>query len=227
MAPLLVLCALVLGTVLLPDGLPTAGFWWDFLIASGFCSLAIIAFLGWDSETPASNPRLRLHRNLGILASTLLVVHSIGYLLIDSTVIEYLLPSAPGYMLAGLGALLSLLVVTISSFPGPRKKFYGHFARFRSWHRALFSIILVGSLWHVAGTDFSLDSRWQLAVVGLLLAALPGAAYLSRRAGRPLPLSQPPATTLAADLSTAIAGLLMLVLSAGFAAVKVFACDPC
>ena len=224
---LLGFCVLILAISLLPDGLPAAGLWWDFLIASGFCSLAIIAFLGWDSESPASNPRLRLHRNLGLLAAGLCSIHSFGYLLLDNILLEYLLPTAPGYMLAGIVAFACLLAVTISSLPGPRKKFYRGFNKFRAWHRILFMLILLGSGWHVLGTDFSLTSPWQLAAGIVLLGLMPLSAYAGRRKRQPLPLSPAPLNVAIADYHTAWVGLAMVVLCAAYAGLRFAACASC
>ena len=227
MALLLCFCVLILAIGLLPDGLPAAGLWWDFLIATGFCTLAIIAFLGWDSESPASNPRLRLHRNLGLLAALLCSVHSFGYLLLDSILLEYLLPSAPGYMLAGIVAFVCLLAVTVSSLPGPRKKFYGGFFRFRAWHRILFILILLGSGWHIMGTDFSLTSPWQLGAGIVLLGLMPLSAYASRRKGQPLPLGPAPPSTRFADRHTVGVGLAIIALCAAYTGLRYLACASC
>ena len=227
MPQLIGLSILILSIALLPDGLPSAGLWWDFLIGLGFCAIAIIAFLGWDSESPATNPRLRLHRNLAVLTTLLTVTHALGYLLLDSTLIDYLLPTAPAYMLAGVAAFLSLVVVTVSSFPAPRKRLYRNFPAFRSWHRILFVVILIGSGWHVAGTDFSLPGIWQLLLAGLLLAVLPLAAYIGRRGGSKPVLSRPPLDLPAADRSALSGGAILVLISAGYAFIRQSACAVC
>lgn len=224
---LLVFCALILAVGLLPRGLPSAGPGWDFLAATGYCGLAVVAYLGWDSESPAANPRLRLHRNLGVLASVLVSIHTFGYLLLDPTLIEYLKPTAPAYMLLGLAAGTALLVITVSSFPGPRRSLYRDFSTFRTWHRVLFVILIAGSLWHLLGTDFYLTGVWQWGSALAVLGMPPLGAYLARRARWQLPMSRPPVSTAAADLSAIRGGGAMLGLSALWAAIRLGACATC
>ena len=227
MLPLLAFCLLVLIVGLLPDGLPSAGFWWDFLTAAGYCGLVVIAFLGWDSESPATNPRLRLHRNLAVASLLLCIVHSLGYLILDPTLTEYLLPAAPAYMLAGIVAFLSLLLVTTTSFPTPRRRLYPSFSTFRSGHRILFLVILAGSVWHTVGTDFSLTAFWQTVAIGILLGLLPAIAYVARRIRRQPPMTRVPFSTSRADRASLYAGVTLLSFCAGYAWIKALACDGC
>jgi len=227
MLPLILFCLLVLIVALLPDGLPSAGFWWDFLSAAGYCALVVIAFLGWDSESPATNPRLRLHRNLAVAGLLLCIIHTLGYLILDATLTEYLLPAAPAYMLTGVVAFLSLLGVTVTSFPTVRRRLYPSFSTFRSGHRILFLVILAGGVWHTLGTNFSLTALWQMAAIGILLGLLPAIAYLGRRVRRQLPVTRVPASTGLADRTSLYAGALLLSFCAGYAWIKALACDAC
>lgn len=183
--------------------------------------------MGWDSESPAKNPRLKLHRNLAMLGTTIAACHAIGYLIIDQTVIEYLLPAAPAYMLMGILAFMLLLGMTVSSLPGPRRKTYSGFPAFRNWHRMLFLLLLISTGWHVMGTDFSLGRVWQAVVLGILLGGAPVAAYWARRTNQSLPMTPEPGSEAAADRHPILIGLLMLLLSATFAGIKVIACDVC
>jgi len=225
MYPLLGFCALILIVGVLPGGGVSAGFWWDALLGAGYCSLAILAFLGWDSESPATHPRIRLHRNLALLAAGFATIHTLGFLLLDETLIEYLLPSAPAYMLMGMVAFLCLLAATISSLPVVRRKFYRNFGSFRSWHRGLFALVLIASIWHLVGTDFTLRGTWQLASAGLLLGFLPALAYALRRAARPLPLSGIPERTKSVDVQSVITGLLIVLFCFLYALTKYFLVD--
>ena len=209
---LLSLSILALG--LLPDRYPAAGFLWDWLAGLGFCALAMIAFLGWESESPATNPRLRLHRNIAVLATLLTALHSIGYLLYDSTLLEYLKPTAPPYMLIGVVAFAALLGATVSAFPGSRRTIYGNFKNFRSWHRWLVALVVIGSLWHVLGTSFSIVSPLQISLLVLLTLLLPSAALYSRRRQRKIPLTRAPASDATADSN----GYVLLLISMSFAA---------
>jgi hypothetical protein len=227
MRHLITLGLLVLIISLLPDGLPSGGFWWDFLAAVGYCGLVVIAFLGWDSESPSRPPRSHWHRNLGIAGSVLILVHAVGYLILDWTLVEYLLPAAPGYMLAGSAAGLGVLLITISSLPGPRRATYGNFTTFRKWHRALFLGVLGATLWHALGTDFLMAESWRLPVAGVLLGLLPLGAYLGRRRRARLPLAPAPHSTGAADQAAVAAGGVLLLLCLGYAQVKALACAAC
>lgn len=224
---LIALLLIVLAAGLAAGALPTAGFWWDLLAALGYCAFALVAFMGWDSESPAKNPRLKLHRNLAMLGTTIAACHAIGYLIIDQTVIEYLLPAAPAYMLMGILAFMLLLGMTVSSLPGPRRKTYSGFPAFRNWHRMLFLLLLISTGWHVMGTDFSLGRVWQAVVLGILLGGAPVAAYWARRTNQSLPMTPEPGSEAAADRHPILIGLLMLLLSATFAGIKVIACDVC
>jgi hypothetical protein len=221
------LVLLVLLIALAAGALPSGGFWWDFLAALGYCALALIAFMGWDSESPVRAPRLRLHRNLAILAAVVATVHALGYLVIDLTVLEYLMPAAPNYMLLGVLAWLLLIATTYSSLPAPRKRAYSDFGAFRSWHRALYLLLLGASAWHVFATEFSLTSIWQVAALLSLLIGAPLAAYMARRAGKAAPVTDAPAADRDADLHPVLCGVAMLVLSASFAGLKAAACATC
>ena len=190
-------------------------------------AFTLIAFMGWDSESPVRAPRLRLHRNLAILAAVVATAHALGYLIIDATVVEYLLPAAPNYMLLGIFAWVLLTATTYSSLPGPRQRTYPAFSSFRSWHRMLYLLLLATSAWHVLATDFSLPSFWQVALLSALLIGAPLIAYLSRRAGATTPVTNAPAGDKAADLHPTLCGLAMIALSGSFAGIKVLACATC
>lgn len=221
------LVLLVLAVTLLAGALPSGGFWWDFLAALGYCAFSLIAFMGWDSESPVRTPRLRLHRNLAFLATLIATLHALGYLILDTTVVEYLLPSAPNYMLLGVLAWLLLIATTYSSLPGPRKRAYSAFSNFRYWHRALYLLLLGLSAWHVFATEFSLSSIWQVAALLVLLIGAPLLAYFSRRAGAGVPVTGTPGDDRRADLHPTFCGIGMLALSASFAGIKVALCATC
>lgn len=219
------LTVLVLG--LTPAGGPSAGILWDLLLATGYMGLVLLAVLGWDSEVPANRPRLRLHRNLAILATALVAVHAIGFLLLDPIVIEYLRPTAPLHMLVGVGAALALLAATVTSLPGPRSLIYRDFPLFRSWHRLLFGIVIVGSLWHTLGTGFTLTRPWQLVAISLLAGFAPGLAYLARRTRRPVYRTQPPGSERVADGQTALATAVAIGFCLAWSAAKWSLCATC
>ena len=156
-----------------------------------------------------------------------MVAHTAGFLLLDNLLIEYLLPTAPAYMLVGIIAFLALLAVTLSSLPGPRQKFYGGFAQFRRWHRVLFIIVLAGSLWHTIGTDYTLAHTSQIIVVMVAAGLLPALAYFGRRRDRTIPRAAKPGSDMAADLQAWLGGAAIVLLSFGYALIKEALCATC
>ncbi len=227
MPALIAFAGFVLAFTLAAGALPAAGFWWDLLAALGLCSATVVAFLGWDSESPAAQPRLRLHRNLGFVAAGLATGHAFGYLIIDSTVLEYLMPAAPAYMLAGLVAWVVLIGITFTSAPGSRKRYYKGFPTFRRWHRGLFLILVVTAGWHILGTGFSLEAPWQQGLAAAVLCAVPVLAYWHRRRYGTLPLTPGPPHAAKADAGAVLSCLTLVVLSAAYATVKLLVCSGC
>lgn len=221
------LVLLVLAVSLLAGALPSGGFWWDFLAALGYCAFTLIAFMGWDSESPVRSTRLHLHRNLAFLATALATMHALGYLILDATVIEYLLPTAPNYMLLGILAWLLLVITTCSSLPALRQRTYPGFSSFRNWHRGLYLLLLGLSAWHAFATEFSLSSIWQVSGLSLLLIGAPLFAFLGRRTGSAMPVTPAPATDRQADLHPVLGAFGMLALSASFAGIKAALCATC
>jgi len=217
---LTLLTALTLAIGLLPVRFPAAGFWWDWLAGLGFCGLAMIAYLGWDSESPATSPRLRLHRNIALLATILTGVHATGYLIDDLILIEYLKPTAPPYMLLGIAAFTVMVGTTITALPAPRQYFYTGFSSFRNWHRWLVALVLIGSIWHVIGTDFTITTPMQTGFLILLTLLLPAGAFCARRLRVKLPLTTAPDSERRADNNTVALALLMLLFAGVYSAIK-------
>lgn len=224
--PLLALA--ILGLALLPDRYPAGGFLWDWLNGLGFAALAVIVFLGWDSRSPARQPRLRLHSHIATLGCVLVVAHAVGFLIADPLLLEYVKPKAPASMLAGLVAALAMVAVTVTSYPGYRLRCYRTFARFRWWHR-LAAIGLLGlSLWHIVGAGYSVgpgpgsDRTWlvRLALLVPLAALAPLIAFHRRRNGRTVPVGPAPADSAAADRHTAIVAVGLMLLSVVWAVLK-------
>jgi len=210
---LLFVC-LTLSTTLLDGRLPAGGFAWDFLNALGFCGLAALVYLGWDSESPAKQPALRLHSNLAIVAAVITGAHLAGYLAWDPTVVEYLKPKAPWYMHAGTVGFACVVVLAITSFPTPRKRIYGRFPRFRGWHLGLSIAALGLAVWHVLGTGFYLHTWYHQLTLGLVAIGLPTLAYLRRRMSEAVSSFARIASTTHADRQS-VAGLLAAIALAG------------
>jgi len=212
-AYLLFVC-LTLSTTLLDGRLPAGEFTWDFLNALGFCGLAALAYLGWDSESPAKQPALRLHSNLAIVAAVITGAHVIGFLVWDPTVVEYLKPRAPWYMHAGTVGLVCVLILAITSFPTPRKRVYGRFPRFRGWHLGLSIAALGLAVWHVLGAGFYLHAWYHQLLLGLVAIGLPTLAYVRRRVSKPVPSFARITATTHADRQSVV-GLVAAIAVAG------------
>jgi len=155
------------------------GYAWDALNALGFAALAGFAALHLDGlrSTPAPAARLRArlaaHASLAYLALALVGLHAVGLLVYDPTLLVYLEPGAPAYMIAGVVAA-SLAVVVVWSARLPRRlHLHGSAVRFRRVHRALGGVLIGLVAWHVVGSAFYLD-HWltQSATVALCAATV-------------------------------------------------------
>lgn len=226
--PLLALA--MLGVSLLPDRYPAAGLLWDFLNGLGFGALAVIVFLGWDSESPATHPRVRLHQHLATVGCLLMGGHVVGFLIADPLLLEYLKPTAPLSMLAGLAAAVAMLAVTVSAYPSLRRRCYGSFPRFRRWHRNTGIVLLGLAIWHVVGAGYSVGDEpgvsrtgaVRLALFLPLVAAVPLIAFYRRRTARFVPIGPPPPGNAAADRDALLVLLTLLLLASAWTAVKNF-----
>ena len=144
---------------------PTAGGWlWDFGNGLGFVALALILVLSLEPG------RSRLHRPLAWLAVGAAVAHG-GYLLaLDATLLEYLKPTMPPYMAAGLLALALLALSALASGKARRRVFPSRRA-FRRLHWALSTAVIAGAGYHLAGSAFYFNQGHQVALLAALLAA--------------------------------------------------------
>ena len=141
------------------------GYAWDALNALGFVALAAFAALHLEGlrSTPRSTAQLReglrAHANLAYAALALVAVHAVGLLLYDPTLVVYVEPGAPLYMIVGIVAALLAGVVVWSARLPRRLHLHGSARRFRRVHRVLAGALLGASAWHVVGSGFYLD-QW-------------------------------------------------------------------
>ncbi len=224
MPTLALICVAMLAITLLPRGLPAAGFLWDFFNGLGFCGLGVLIALAWDSETPARNPRLRLHRNLAVVSSILISAHVLGFVLWDPTVIEYLKLRAPLYMLVGIAGYLLVVLATISSFPTPRRVLYRSFSRFRRWHLIGSIAAILTSVWHVLGTKFVINGILHSLLFCLLVLSVPAYAYGRRRFAAPLTRPAPPLSDDLADRQGITSFAVCLALAGVYAGTRNLCC---
>lgn len=161
----------------------SGGFAWDLLNGVGIAAVALLLQIGWASSSPARQPGLDLHAWASVLLVVLVLVHAVGLVVLDPILLEYLEPEAPLYMLVGLASGVGLLVLTITSWPGPRRRSYRNYRSFRSWHRWSWGLLGLGVVWHVVGSGFYYDSALELGLLLVLLLWLPYLASSRRREG--------------------------------------------
>lgn len=167
-------CLLPVVILLGLGAMPGLGYAWDFANAAGLLGACLLGLLFVIAGRPQPRPLyegkffLRLHRDLGFATVALLLVH-IGVLLVDEPLlIEDLLPSAPGYMLAGLASAILMLVLAISSLSRVRPRWSNGAASFRRWHYGGSLLALLLMAVHVLGAGYYSGGVWK----GVLLVAL-------------------------------------------------------
>lgn len=148
------------------------------LLCVGLCGAPVRAR---DSTRPVLLS-LRLHTILGWSAAVAVALHVGGLLLADRNVVEYLKPSLPIYMAAGVLAALLLLLLTASATLPLRRRLWRNHRAFQATHviagAALIALVAI----HVIATARYTGHR---ASGGLLLGASIGALLMLLRPRRP------------------------------------------
>jgi len=119
------------------------------------------------------------HRRIGTAALFLALLHSIGYLVTEPATLRELSPSAPLFMLAGLTALIILLLLSVTSRHDPRLRLARSRWGFRGLHLILSMMLLLLMSVHIGAAGLALDTVWKNALWALL-AALVMAGLLRR-----------------------------------------------
>lgn len=216
-------CLLPLAALLLLDAMPGVALRWDFANAAGLLAAILLLLLFYLNGRPLQRPHYdgkffhALHRDLGYAAIALLALH-VGMLLYDEPLLlNHLLPSAPGYMLAGLGAALALLLLVPLSLVRVRRRLWRDHRQFKRWHYGA-SLAIVGLIaWHVLGAGFYVHAPWKVALWVLLTLAMLIWPRLPRHATeRSRERRRRNSAPLATRLSVAVA-LLGLLLAGLFA----------
>jgi hypothetical protein len=118
--------------------------------------LACLALCGCPVRPREATPPVLLslarHEVLGWIAAAAAGLHVLVALGADHTVVEYLKPSAPLYQLAGLAALLLLLVLVTSSVAGLRRRLWRSHRNFQATHIVLGCLLLALLAAHVLTT---------------------------------------------------------------------------
>lgn len=168
---------------------PAISLVWDWANALGYlglaCCLLLFIYAGRPRVFPPYSGRFfaNLHRSLGYVALLLVAAH-VGLLLYDQPLLlQHLKLSAPLYMLAGLAALVLLLVLCISSITALRKRIWPDYHRFKMIHAALAIGCVALSGWHIIGSSFYLNSSLKLGVASISVSGLLGYYLYSRLRG--------------------------------------------
>lgn len=132
-----------LGVLLvLPLTVRRVGWVWEWASVCGLLSaVGALALCAWAvrprEARPAAPLSLNRHRDLGFAVLGLAVAH-VGLLLwTDPTVVEYLMPTAPGYQLAGIAALVLLVILGATSTGGTRRRVWSSHRGFQVVHVVL------------------------------------------------------------------------------------------
>ncbi len=161
---------------------PAGGGWlWDLGNGIGLAALALVLALSFEPG------RANRHRLLAWAAVLLTAVHGGYLLLLDDTLLEYLKPTMPAYMGAGLFALVLLVVVALTSSRGRRRKFYDR-RGFRHVHWAFATLVVGLAGYHIAGSGFYLNHWAGTALFTAVLlgcVAWPGVARPDHGGARP------------------------------------------
>ena len=179
---------------------PAGGGWlWDLGNGLGFVALTLLLALNFVAGSS------RLHRALAWTAVGMALAHGVWLLVLDAKVLEYLKPTMPAYMGAGLFALVLLAVGAATSGGRRRSLFYGRRSfRHLHWIWSALTISIAG--YHIVGSGFYLNHYAGLA---LFIAVLAGCALWIRLPGR---RRRAQARTMASESAAGlILGLLILV----------------
>lgn len=154
---------------------PQNGLAWDLLMGVGmlgaglFIAVPIVSPRAWISV--GGNPGflreiLFFHRDISYLAIALVFIHTIGIVIADWTVIEYLKLSAPWSMLAAIIALLLMLGIVGSSVY--RIKLNIRYKSWRIWHVGLSTVTIALMTFHILDVGYFVNSPLKKAIFVVL-----------------------------------------------------------
>ena len=167
-----------------------------FAAALGFARLALIVLQPllsgrWPAITAAFGLRsvLNLHRQAGIAALALAVVHVVVLVADDPSRVGLLdVTSAPLRAKAGIVTVIGLVVLAAASTPSRRGRSY---ERWRAVHLLAVAAVLVGCLVHVLGVGaYSSLPTFSWGIVAIVLVG--AAALYSVRVARPYSMARRP-----------------------------------
>jgi DMSO/TMAO reductase YedYZ heme-binding membrane subunit len=149
-------------------------------LASGFACIALCgASVRPRNSVPPTLLSLGFHQFIGWAALIAATMHVGGLVLADHTVVEYLKSTAPLYQLSGIAALLSLLILVLSSAASVRRRLWASHRGFQAAHVILSGLVALLVAIHVVVTDRYVSGRGRRAVflavtIGAILMLLRG-----------------------------------------------------
>lgn len=150
--------------------------WWDYCMGLGVAATGALALMPllsarwWAPQyrsTELSRLVQHLHRRLSYLLLVLLAAHVVGLVVLEPRVLDYLLPTAPGYMLAGLLALL--LICTLVLTARFRARLAWANPGWRRWHAGMSAASICFTGWHLWGAAYYFATPAALIAGGWLL----------------------------------------------------------
>jgi predicted ferric reductase len=147
-----------------------AGFWWDLAIALGFAGTAMmgVQFLLTARFKRAVAPFgidiiYYFHRYIAVVALSIILAHPIILVSDNPAILGFLNPlRAPWHMTAGLGSIVALTVLVVTSWW--RKCLGLHYDAWRRWHSALAVAAPGLALAHIGGVGRYVAAPWTRAL---------------------------------------------------------------
>ncbi len=164
----LLLAGAPLVALLVNPGLPGNGLVWDFAVALGFGALALMATM---FVLTARFRRLTapfgidaiyfFHRQIAYVIALMVLLHPLLLLAEEPLLVEYLKPSAPPYMLAGVVSFAALAALVASSVA--RRALHLHYDLWRRVHVACAVLAVGAAAAHILGVNYhasTAGTRW-------------------------------------------------------------------
>jgi len=177
-------------------GFTTLG--WEFSEIWGLAgTLACLALCGCPVRPRQSDPPVLLslgrHEMLGWIALGAAVLHVLLAMASDHAVVEYLKPTSPLYQLTGIAALVVLVILTLTSIAGVRRRVWHSHRDFQATH-IIFGCLLTVLLGAHVITTGRYTGGYGRRIVYVAVAA-GGIAMLLRRRRRTGPATHEPIVT--------------------------------
>lgn len=155
---------LPLFTLLLPPTQPGITFWWDFAIALGFCAAVLIglmflltARLRYLSRPFGIDLIYYFHRQLALIILLLIIAHPAILLVTEPLLLEYLKPSAPWAMNAGVLALLVFVALVLGALLHKYLRY-----EYWRWSHALLAVVgMLLMVQHMIGVGYYVAPGWK------------------------------------------------------------------